>query len=350
MIILMFVASTPIHAAGAVNGTLNLSTKKLTVPKGKTTAIAKNTVTMVRGCKYQVKIKFGKTYVRSQAKWRTSRPSIVAVSNTGILTAKTAGTTTLKIRYKSKTKSVRIRVVNTHTHTWKTLKEAICETRGKALCTACGLTKSVKGRHNYVTVNEMIFPEGRGERELITAIACPTCHCDMTTWTEDQRTLHISGMTDSCAGADHCSSWGIFRYNKYIMRKHMDNECKDCGQYNAAVRFLYECTESGDRIPDGADPWAWAQYDPETGTNVGLKVYDTTAEPAAKKASKAIENINNGGYAAVSANILTDVVISDNCVSDNGLNTDITVPDWHHPAYLLVHVCIAEKKCPRQWQ
>lgn len=292
MIALISVVNTPIQVAAAVNGTVNLSTKKLTVPKGKTTAITQNTVTMIKGCKYQVKVRFGNIYAKSQAKWRTSRPSIAAVSNTGILTAKNAGTTTLKIKYRSKTRSVKIKVVKTHTHTWKTLEKAICETRGKALCTACGLTKSVKGKHNYVIVHEMTLIEGCGERYLIKTIECPTCRCDMTTWTEAQRTLHISGMTGSCDGADEYSSWGIFKYNKYVMKKYMDNECKDCGKYSISTRSLYECTKSGDRIPDGADPWAWAQYDPETGTNVGLRVYDTTAGSAAKKASKSIKSVN----------------------------------------------------------
>lgn len=266
-----------VQAATTVQGSVNLTTKKLEIPKGVKTAIKNNTMTMVKGCKYQVKVKFGMIYVKSQAKWCTSTPSIASVSNTGILTANTAGTATLKIKYKSKIKSLKIKVVNTHAHTWKTLRKATCKTRGKDLCTTCGSTKSVKGRHNYITEIEMgPYTEGRGERYIARPIACPTCHCDMTTWTEDQCTLHISGTTDSCVGADYYPTPGyiLFRYSKYVMMTHMEHYCKDCGLYDEIEEDLYECTESGDRIPDGEDPWAWAQYDPETGTNVGLKIYD----------------------------------------------------------------------------
>lgn len=132
------------YAATATNGTIDLVKKALVIPNGQTVKFVSSTTTIPKGCKYQVKAVFGSTTVKSQGTWKSSAPAVATVSKTGLVTAKAAGTTTVKVVYGGKNQTVKVKVVASCKHVWKTTKKATCETAGKKLCTLCGKNNTVK--------------------------------------------------------------------------------------------------------------------------------------------------------------------------------------------------------------
>ena len=57
MLSVPFVNTQSVQAAVKAQGVVNLTTKKLAIPKGTSTAITNNTLTMVKGRRYAVKFK-----------------------------------------------------------------------------------------------------------------------------------------------------------------------------------------------------------------------------------------------------------------------------------------------------
>lgn len=129
MCAIIAITAVPATASAATNGTIDIKA---------------NIVTISKGSKYQIKAVIGGIVVKSQGKWKSSKPAVATVSKTGLVTAKTAGTTTVKVVYNGKSQSIKVKVVTTCKHTWKTTKKATCETTGKKLCTICGKNSTIK--------------------------------------------------------------------------------------------------------------------------------------------------------------------------------------------------------------
>ena len=66
-------------------------------------------LTLTKGKKLQLKVKYGKTNVTKKAKYKASNKN-VTISKKGKITAKKVGTTTVTIKYKKKTKKIKVTV------------------------------------------------------------------------------------------------------------------------------------------------------------------------------------------------------------------------------------------------
>ena len=150
-----------VQAAVKSQGTVNLATttKILSIPKGTSTLIKNNTLTMVKGRRYDVKVKIkGKTYKLSTlpttvGKAKVNTTAIASIKN-NLLTANKAGTTTFRIIKGGKNLvSLKVKVIDTaaHKHSWKNITKATCATKGKKLCKTCGATgtTAMSKTHNF---------------------------------------------------------------------------------------------------------------------------------------------------------------------------------------------------------
>ena len=293
-----------VQAAVKAQGTVDLTTQKLSIPKGVKTAMVNKTVTMVKARRYQVKAKFGTTVVKSQAKWKSSKPAVATVSATGLVTAKAPGTTTIKVTYGKKSQTFKIKVVASHTHSWKTISKSTCATKGKKLCKTCGATGTTalskthsfkitkkatcetkgvetctvcglknalpKTAHKYVTETAK-YPEGRGKKWSANTVICPGCHWDMTDWTRNQVDAHQSHLdaiaegklSFDCFTAGYTGVDGEIRYEKYMLTETTETYCEYCGEFKeTAKKDLYYCNKNGKKLPDGeTDPWTQWSYE-----------------------------------------------------------------------------------------
>ena len=81
-------------------------------------------VTLKTGEKIQLKVKYGKKVVTKKAKYKTSNKNIATVSKKGKITAKAAGTCTVKVTYKKKTKKIKVVVKAVEVKTEESTTEA----------------------------------------------------------------------------------------------------------------------------------------------------------------------------------------------------------------------------------
>lgn len=281
-----------VQAAVKSQGTVNLATttKKLSIPKGTSTVIKNNTLTMVKGRRYDVKVKIkGKTYKLSTlpttvGKAKVNTTAIASIKN-NLLTANKAGTTTFRIIKGGKNLvSLKVKVIDTaaHKHSWKNITKATCATKGKKLCKTCGATGTTamskthnfevtkkatcerkgvetctdcglqntlpKTAHEYVT-ETATYIEGRGKVYYEDAVYCNGCGIDMTNWTIEQEDLHqtdIDGMQAGtvnwdCFNAGYNMLGGVEKYPKYVKTKTVETYCKHCGTWKDKTNEdLYE--------------------------------------------------------------------------------------------------------------
>lgn len=281
-----------VQAAVKAQGTVNLATttKKLSIPKGTSTAIKNNTLTMVKGRRYAVKFKInGKTYSLATlpttvGKAKVNTTAIASIKN-NLLTANKAGTTTFRIVKGTKNLvSLKVKVIDTaaHKHSWKNITKATCATKGKKLCKTCGATGTTamskthsfkvtkkstcerkgvetctvcgvqnalpKTAHKYVTETSE-YIEGRGKAYYEDAVYCNGCGIDMTHWTPDEMSLHhvdIEGMQAGtvnwdCFNAGYNMLAGVEKYPKYVVNKTVETYCETCGVSKEKVKKdLYE--------------------------------------------------------------------------------------------------------------
>lgn len=303
-----------VQAAVKAQGTVNLATatKKLTIPKGKSTVITNNTLTMVKGRRYVVKFKIaGKTYSlatlpASVGKAKVNNTATASIKS-NLLTANKAGTTNLRIIKNGKDLvKLKVKVIDTHKHSWKNItkatcaskgkklcktcgatgttatlkthnfkitKKATCETKGVETCTVCGLQNTLpKTAHKYMTETSK-YPEGRGKKWSAYTIICPGCHWDMTDWTNKQRDAH-QGHIDAiledklsfdCFTAGFTGVAGELRYEKYMLTETTETYCEYCGGgelKKTTEKDLYYCNKNGKKLPAGeTDPWASWSYE-----------------------------------------------------------------------------------------
>ena len=296
----------PVQAAVKAQGTVDLTTQKLSIPKGVKTAMVNKTVTMVKARRYQVKAKFGTTVVKSQAKWKSSKPAVATVSTTGLITAKAPGTTTIKVTYGKKSQTFKIKVVASHTHSWKTISKSTCATKGKKLCKTCGATGTTalskthsfkitkkptcetkgvetctdcglknalpKTAHKYKT-DKFTTIENRGKKtKYETSMLCPGCRWDMTDWTVNQQMAHqshidamIEGkLSDACLSAGYTGVAGAIRYEKRVKVEVTETYCENCGAWDMDKTYekdLYYVDAKGNKIGADEDPYAVWSYE-----------------------------------------------------------------------------------------
>lgn len=316
MLSVPFVNTQTVQAAVKSQGTVNLATttKKLTIPKGTSTVIKNNTLTMVKGRRYAVKFKIkGKTYnlatlPTTVGKAKVNTTSIASIKS-NLLTANKAGTTTFRIVKGTKNLvSLKVKVIDTaaHKHAWKNITKATCATKGKKLCKTCGATGTTamskthnfkvtkkatcerkgvetctvcglqnalpKTAHKYVTETSR-YPEGRGKEIKTYTIWCPGCMWDMTNWTNKQRDAHqghIDAILENklsfdCFTAGFTGVAGELRYEKYMLTETTGAYCEYCGAAKdgkETTKDLYYCDMYGKKLPDGeTDPWASWSYE-----------------------------------------------------------------------------------------
>lgn len=314
MLSVPFVNTQTVQAAVKAQGTVNLATKKLSIPKGTSTAITNNTLTMVKGRRYAVKFKInGKAYSlatlpASVGKAKVNNTATASIKS-NLLTANKAGTTNLRVIKNGKDLvKLKVKVIDTtaHKHSWKNITKATCATKGKKLCKTCGATGTTamskthsfkvtkkatcerkgvetcttcglqnalpKTAHKYVTETAK-YPEGRGKKWNANTVWCPGCMWDMTNWTNDQRHAHqghidatLEGKLDfACFSAGITSVMGELRYEKYMLNEVTETYCEYCGAGEDAKKTrkdLYYCDMYGKKLPAGeTDPWASWSYE-----------------------------------------------------------------------------------------
>lgn len=306
-----------VQAAVKAQGTVNLATttKKLTIPKGTSTAIKNNTLTMVKGRRYAVKFKInGKTYnlatlPTTVGKAKVNTTAIASIKN-NLLTANKAGTTTFRIVKGSKNLvSLKVKVIDTaaHKHSWKNITKATCATKGKKLCKTCGATGTTamskthsfkvtkkatcerkgvetctvcglqntlpKTAHKYVTEKSTGI-EGRGKKTVhATSILCPGCHWDMTDWTVKQQNshqTHIDAYLEDkldygCFNSGYTGVAGAVRYEKYVKTESIATTCEYCGAFDMDKTYTkdlyYVDAKTHNKIAADEDPWYVYSYE-----------------------------------------------------------------------------------------
>lgn len=321
-----------VQAAVKAQGTVDLTTQKLSIPKGVKTAMVNKTVTMVKARRYQVKAKFGTTVVKSNATWKSSKPAVATVSSTGLITAKAPGTTTIKVTYGKKSQTFKIKVIASHTHSWKTLSKSTCAAKGKKLCKTCGATGTTavskthsfkitkkatcetkgvqtcsvcgtkeaiaKTKHAYVTETSE-YVEGRGKPYYEDAIYCNGCGIDVSNWTPNEVSLHqvdIEGMQAGtvnwdCFNAGVNGLSGVEKYPKYVVNKTVETYCKHCGAWkDKTSEDLYEVYY---------DEWRNVVRKSD-GKILEESVWYKKAKPYLEKAKELEESKNQGGTATAS--------------------------------------------------
>lgn len=354
-----------VQAAVKAQGTVDLTTQKLSIPKGVKTAMVNKTVTMVKARRYQVKAKFGTTVVKSNATWKSSKPAVATVSTTGLITAKAPGTATIKVTYGKKSQTFKIKVIASHTHSWKTLSKSTCATKGKKLCKTCGATgtTALSKTHNFKVTKKATCQtkgietctecglknalpktahkyktetwekvEGRGKPYFVNTFYCNGCGIDMTDWTMDQvheHQLDIEGMQAGtanmdCFNAGHNGASGVERYPKYVMAHNEETYCETCGAHKALnVEDLYEVYYD-----------EWRNIVRKSDNKIlEESVWYKKAKPYLEKAKELEESKNQGGTTTASVrkaaaravaspqDVITDVPDSEeiNADADNGL-------------------------------
>lgn len=354
----MALSSVGVSAAAKTQGTVDLQKKALIIRNGKKIVIRQNKITIVKGCRYQVKARSIKSKLKS------SKPSVLSVSKK-IITAKRPGSAKLKVTYKGKTQSFKIKVIASHKHIWKITKKATCKAKGVETCTVCGLQNTLpKTSHNYKTdVWKMV--EHRGKAFSAYTSFCSGCDADMTNWTKEQITHHRydDNHFECFMQAIHGVA-GETRYPEYVKVEITDVMCEDCGvrKGEEIVKDLYRCDKYGNKIPDGETAWSVYDYDNYCDEHRMAKFLCADKHPAstAKKAAarKAVAapqdvitdvpdnnaitedaNLTVSGNETFSENIVSENAISNNSIyekeivsdsgtvidyTDSGLDTDIT--------------------------
>lgn len=329
-----------VQAAVKAQGTVNLETKKLSIPKGTSTAITNNTLTMVKGRRYAVKFKIkGKAYSLATlpttvGKAKVNTTTIASIKN-NMLTANKAGTTTFRVVKGSKNLvTLKVKVIDTtaHKHSWKTLTKATCASKGKKLCKTCGATGTTamskthsfkitkkatcetkgvktctvcgtkeaiaKTAHEYVT-ETATYIEGRGKAYYEDAVYCNGCGIDISNWTRNQIDFHytdIEGMQTGtanwdCFNAGHNMLAGVEKYPKYVKTKTVETYCKHCGAWKDKTNEdLYEVYYD-----------EWRNVVRKSDNKIlEESVWYKKAKPYLEKAKELEESKNQGGTATAS--------------------------------------------------
>lgn len=124
MIMVMVLANVPMTTEAKTKVSITVTNKSTGKKVGKK-------LSLKTGQKIQLKVKYGKKTVTKKAKYKTSAKKVVTVTKKGKITAKSAGTCTVKVIYKKKTKKIKVTVkepvVNTEEDGEKTTEEATTE-------------------------------------------------------------------------------------------------------------------------------------------------------------------------------------------------------------------------------
>lgn len=110
IMVMVLTGSTPSNVEAKTKASITVTNKSTGKKIGKK-------VTLKKGQKVQLKVKYGKKVVTKKAKYKTSDKNIATVSKKGKITAKSAGTCTVKVTYKKAVKKIRITVKATEATT-----------------------------------------------------------------------------------------------------------------------------------------------------------------------------------------------------------------------------------------
>ena len=342
----MALSSVGVSAAAKTQGTVDLQKKALIIRYGKKIVLRQNKITIVKGCRYQVKAGSIKSKLKS------SKPSVLSVSKK-IITAKRPGSAKLKVTYKGKTQSFKIKVIASHKHIWKIAKKATCKTKGVETCTNCGLQNTLpKTSHNYKTdVWKMV--EHRGKAFSAYTSFCNGCDADMTNWTKDKITVHQGAK--NLENPDHFDCFmaaihgvaGETRYPEYVKVEITDVRCENCGvrKGEEIVKDLYRCDKYGNKIPDGETSWSVYDFDNYCDEHRVAKFLcadkhptSTAKKAAARKAvadpQDVITDVSDKNAITEDANLtvsgnetFSENIVSENAISNNSIYEKEIVSD-----------------------
>lgn len=324
----MALSSVGVSAAAKTQGTVDLQKKALIIRNGKKIVLRQSRITIVKGCRYQVKARSIKSKLKS------SKPSVLSVSKK-IITAKRPGSAKLKVTYKGKTQSFKIKVIASHKHIWKITKKATCKAKGVETCTVCGLQNTLpKTSHNYKTdVWKMV--EHRGKAFSVYSTFFGGCNTDMTNWTSDQIAIHHTDFDYfDCFGQAIYGNAGETRYPEYVKVEIPDGETSwsvydydnYCDEHRVA-KFL-----CADKHPTSTAKKA-------TTKKAVAAPQDVITDVPDKNAITGDANLTVSGNETFSENIVSENAISNNSIyekeivsdsgtvidyTDSGLDADIT--------------------------
>lgn len=223
--------TTNISAAVKTQGTLDLKKKALIIPNGDIQRIGADTCKIPIGCKYQIRAVISGKTIEPNGIWRSSRPYVAAVSKTGIISAKAAGTTTIKIVHRNKSLSLRVRVIPACRHVYKTTKKATCQAKGSKLCTICGKTAEIKKTAHKWKTSMDTGKAGLGQKIEKTWYICDNAGCKARFDTLGGLKAHQS----SYLGTPEYRSHDRLAYRHYVVfprftaKKIPKTHCVNCG-------------------------------------------------------------------------------------------------------------------------
>lgn len=237
----------------------------------RTVNITKKKTTLIAGTKIKVKARFGKKIVTTKGKWTTSNRKVATVNKKGVVTARTAGTARIKVKYKKKAQVITVTVrrpkkkpssnktcrhdweiryapncghkgmrkccicgevdfygTASGNHTWKISAEPTCEYPGQLLCDGCGNIQPYKEAlgHDWEDHSE-IYENGSGEPYTSKRYYCQKCDMEFPTYEEGD--AHIMDENGECYLAGIAIGTCHYTYPKTDTIQETYKTCKRCG-------------------------------------------------------------------------------------------------------------------------
>lgn len=103
IMVMVLTGSTPSNVEAKTKASITVTNKSTGKKVGKK-------LTLKKGQKVQLKVKYGKKIVTKKAKYKTSDKNVATVTKKGKITAKSAGTCTVKVTYKKAVKKIKVTV------------------------------------------------------------------------------------------------------------------------------------------------------------------------------------------------------------------------------------------------
>lgn len=237
----------------------------------RTVNITKKKTTLIAGTKIKVKARFGKKIVTTKGKWTTNNRKVATVNKKGVVTARTAGTARIKVKYKKKAQVITVTVrrpkkkpssnktcrhdweiryapncghegmrkcrvcgevdfygTASGNHTWKISAEPTCYHPGQLLCDECGNIQPYKEPlgHDWEDHSE-IYENGSGEPYTSTYYECLVCNNQFYTKAEIE--AHKADPNSPCLHAVTSETTCEFTYPKTDTIQETYKTCKRCG-------------------------------------------------------------------------------------------------------------------------
>ena len=207
IMVMALTGSTPSNVEAKTKASITVTNKSTGKKVGKK-------VTLKKGKNVQLKVKYGKKVVTKKAKYKTSDKTIATVTKKGKITAKSAGTCTVKVTYKKAVKKIKVTVKANETT--ETTTEATTE------------AEKPKKKKGYASDEEIV----QHRAEIIeNQQTDPTPSCNH----EWRAARYVTDVDSNLARADH---WGFV--DGWQDHFYLDAICcKKCNTYATTNRIPY---------------------------------------------------------------------------------------------------------------